>query len=93
MRKNKALRNKLLMLLTPCVLCFQYDEQLSKEIEEAWGSLCGSRWVNNVHEILAYLIALAGVIGSSEVLVHVSHTFCFDSYFQSLQGQALKSIT
>ena len=94
MRKQKALRNKLL-LFTQCLLCFQYDEQFSKEIEEAWGSLCGSQWVNNVHEILAYLIALAGVIGSSEVLVHVSHTFCFDSYFQSLQGQALrnKSIT
>ncbi|KAJ7393114.1 hypothetical protein OS493_008413 [Desmophyllum pertusum] len=48
----------------------KYDEQFSKEIEEAWGSLCGSRWVNNIHEILGYLIALAGVIGSSEVLVH-----------------------
>ena len=49
---------------------FQYDEQFSKEIEEAWGSLC-SRWANNIREILGYLIALAGIIGSSEVLVHV----------------------
>lgn len=49
---------------------FQHDEQFSKEIEEVWGSLC-SRWVNNIHEILGYLIALSGVIGSSEVLVHV----------------------
>ncbi|KAL9973951.1 hypothetical protein ACROYT_G020474 [Oculina patagonica] len=48
----------------------KYDEQFSKEIEEAWGSLCSSRWVNNIHEIMAYHIALAGVIGSSEVLVH-----------------------
>ena len=55
--------------------CLQYDEQFSKEIEEAWGNLCGGRWVNNLHEILAYLIALAGVIGSSEVLVHVSQHF------------------
>lgn len=47
----------------------KHDEQFSKEIEEAWGSLC-SRWVNNIHEILGYLIALSGVIGSSEVLVH-----------------------
>ena len=55
-------------------LFLQYDEQFSKEIEEAWGSLCSSRWVNNIHEIMAYLIALAGVIGNSEVLVHVSET-------------------
>lgn len=82
MRKKKVLRNKLLMLFTPYVLCFQYDEQFSKEIEEVWGSLCGSRWVNNVHEILAYLIALAGVIGSSEVLVHVSHTFFFSYLYR-----------
>ncbi|XP_029213132.2 LOW QUALITY PROTEIN: protein furry homolog [Acropora millepora] len=47
----------------------KYDEQFSKEIEEAWGSLC-SRWANNIREILGYLIALAGIIGSSEVLVH-----------------------
>lgn len=47
----------------------KYDEIFSKEIEEAWGSLC-SRWENNIHEILGYLIALAGIIGSSEVLIH-----------------------
>lgn len=70
-------------------MCLQYDEQFSKEIEEAWGSLCGSRWVNNLHEILAYLIALAGVIGSSEVLVHVSQTFVFDFCYQPLQEQEL----
>ena len=86
MRKQKALRNKLL-LFTQCVLCFQYDEQFSKEIEEAWGSLCGSQWVNNVHEILAYLIALAGVIGSSEVLVHVSQTFVSILIFNHYRGK------
>lgn len=54
----------------------QYDEIFSKEIEEAWGSLC-SRWENNIHEILGYLIALAGIIGSSEVLIHVrDHLLC-----------------
>ncbi|XP_068703466.1 protein furry homolog-like isoform X2 [Montipora foliosa] len=47
----------------------KYDEQFSKEIEEAWGSLC-RRWTNNIREILGYLIVMAGVIGSSEVLVH-----------------------
>lgn len=61
-----------LVFLLHLTLSFQYDVQFSKEIEEVWGSLCG-RWVNNIHEILGYLIALAGVIGSSEVLVHVSH--------------------
>ena len=63
-----------MQLLTSCAFFLQYDEQFSKEIEEAWGSLCRSRWVNNIHEIMAYLIALAGVIGNSEVLVHVSQT-------------------
>ena len=60
-----------MQLLIQSCFVFQYDEQFSKEIEEAWGSLC-SRWVNNIHEILGYLIAMAGVIGNSEVLVHVS---------------------
>ncbi|XP_032237485.2 protein furry homolog isoform X2 [Nematostella vectensis] len=47
----------------------KYDELYSKEIEATWASLC-SRWTNNVHEILSYLITLVGVVGHAEVLIH-----------------------
>ena len=53
----------------------QYDDYYSKEVEAAWTSLC-SRWTNNVHEILSYIIVMAGVVGTSEVLIHVSFICC-----------------